>query len=134
VAPTKTPNYYYGTGRRKTAVARVRLIPGTGEIIVNGTPYEEFFPYPEHRRIILKPLIVTEKMDKYNAVVKVAGGGISGQGGAISHGIARALVAADESLKAVLRQHGLLTRDSRAKERKKAGLRRARKAPQYTKR
>jgi small subunit ribosomal protein S9 len=134
VVPAKTQSYYYGTGRRKTAVARVKLIPGTGEIIVNGTPYEEFFPYPEHRRIILKPLLVTENMGKYNAVIKVAGGGISGQGGAISHGIARALLAADESLKAVLRQHKLLTRDSRAKERKKAGLRRARKAPQYTKR
>ena len=127
-------SYYYGTGRRKTAVARVKLIPGTGEIIVNGTPYEKLFPYPEHRRIILKPLLVTENMGKYNAVVKVEGGGISGQGGAISHGIARALVAADESLRKVLRQHKLLTRDSRVKERKKAGLRRARKAPQYTKR
>jgi small subunit ribosomal protein S9 len=134
VVQTEKKKYFYGTGRRKTAVARVRLIPGTGEIIVNGTPYEKLFPYPEHRRIILKPLLVTENMGKYNAVVKVEGGGISGQGGAISHGIARALVAADESLRPVLRQHKLLTRDSRVKERKKAGLRRARKAPQYTKR
>jgi small subunit ribosomal protein S9 len=134
VAQTDKKKYFYGTGRRKTAVARVRLIPGTGEIIVNGTPYEKLFPYPEHRRIILKPLLVTENLGKYNAVVKVEGGGISGQGGAISHGIARALVVADESLKTVLRQHKLLTRDSRVKERKKAGLRRARKAPQYTKR
>jgi small subunit ribosomal protein S9 len=134
VVQTEKKKYFYGTGRRKTAVARVRLIPGTGEIIVNGTPYEKLFPYPEHRRIILKPLLVTENLSKYNAVVKVEGGGISGQGGAISHGIARALVAADESLKTVLRQHKLLTRDSRVKERKKAGLKRARKAPQYTKR
>jgi small subunit ribosomal protein S9 len=134
VVQTKKETYFYGTGRRKTAVARVKLIPGAGEIIVNGTPYEELFPYPEHRRIILKPLLVTESLGKYNAVIKVEGGGISGQGGAISHGIARALVAADESLKTVLRQHGLLTRDPRVKERKKAGLRRARKAPQYTKR
>ncbi len=131
---TEKKKYFYGTGRRKTAVARVKLIPGTGEIIVNGTPYEKLFPYPEHRRIIMKPLLVTENLGKYNAVVKVEGGGISGQGGAISHGIARALVAADESLRPVLRQHKLLTRDSRVKERKKAGLRRARKAPQYTKR
>jgi len=134
VVQTEKKKYFYGTGRRKEAVARVKLIPGTGEIIVNGTPYEKLFPYPEHRRIILKPLLVTENMGKYNAVVKVEGGGISGQGGAISHGIARALVAADESLRKVLRQHKLLTRDSRVKERKKAGLKRARKAPQYTKR
>jgi len=134
VVQTEKKKYFYGTGRRKTAVARVKLIPGTGEIIVNGTPYEKLFPYPEHRRIIMKPLLVTENLGKYNAVVKVEGGGISGQGGAISHGIARALVAADESLRPVLRQHKLLTRDSRVKERKKAGLRRARKAPQYTKR
>jgi small subunit ribosomal protein S9 len=134
VVQTEKQGYYYGVGRRKMAVARVRLIPGRGEIIVNGTPYEKLFPYPEHRRIILKPLLVTENLGKYNVVVKVEGGGISGQGGAISHGIARALVAADESLKTVLRQHKLLTRDSRVKERKKVGLKRARKAPQYTKR
>jgi len=126
--------YFYGTGRRKTAVAQVRLLPGNGAIIINGVPYEELFPRLEHRRTILQPLLVTESISKYNAVVKVAGGGISGQGGAISHGIARALVRADESLKPILRQNGLLTRDSRAKERKKAGLKRARKAPQYTKR
>jgi small subunit ribosomal protein S9 len=134
VVQTEKKRYYYGTGRRKTAVARVKLIPGGGEIIVNGAPYEKLFPYPEHRRIILKPLLVTESLGKYNAVVKVEGGGISGQGGAISHGIARALLAADESFRLVLRQHGLLTRDSRVKERKKVGLKRARKAPQYTKR
>ncbi len=126
--------YFYGTGRRKTAVARVRLLPGDGVIIINGMPYEERFPRLEHRQTIMKPLLVTDSVGKYYAVVKVAGGGISGQGGAISHGIARALVKADESLKPVLRQNGLLTRDSRAKERKKAGLKRARKAPQYTKR
>ena len=126
--------YSYGTGRRKTAVAQVRLLPGKGAIIVNGTPYEERFPCLAHRRAILEPLLVTENIGKYNAVVKVAGGGISGQSGAISHGIARALVKANEKLKAVLRENGLLTRDARAKERKKAGLKRARKAPQYTKR
>lgn len=126
--------YFYGTGKRKTAVAQVRLLPGNGAIVVNGKPYEELFPRPEHRQIIVQPLLVTDNLGKYNAVVKVAGGGVSGQGGAISHGIARALVRADESLKPVLRQHGLLTRDARVKERKKAGLKRARKAPQYTKR
>ncbi len=126
--------YFYGTGRRKTAIARVRLVPGGGSIIVNGTPYEEVFTRLEHRRTVAQPLLVTDCAGKYNAVVKVAGGGISGQSGAISHGIARALVRADESLKPLLRQNGLLTRDPRAKERKKAGLKRARKAPQYTKR
>ena len=127
-------NYFHGTGRRKTAVAQVKLLPGNGAIIINGIPYEERFPRLEHRRTILQPLAVTESVDKYNAVIKVAGGGISGQGSAISHGIARALVSADENLKPILRQYGLLTRDPRVKERKKAGLRRARKAPQYTKR
>jgi small subunit ribosomal protein S9 len=126
--------YFYGTGRRKTAIAQVRLLPGNGAIIINGMPYEERFPNLEHRETIMKPLLVTDSIGKYNAIVKVAGGGISGQGGAISHGIARALVKIDEGLKPILRQNGLLTRDSRAKERKKAGLRRARKAPQYTKR
>jgi len=126
--------YFYGTGRRKTAVAQVRVLPGSGAIIINGTPYEELFPRLEHRRIIMQPLLVTENTSKYNVVVKVNGGGISGQSGAISHGIARALVRADERLKPLLRQYGLLTRDPRAKERKKPGLKRARKAPQYTKR
>ena len=126
--------YYYGTGRRKTGVARVRLLPGEGEIIVNGLPYEERFPRLEHRRKITEPLLVTETMGKYTVVAKVDGGGISGQAGAISHGIARALVKADERLRPILRQSGLLTRDARVKERKKPGLRRARKAPQYTKR
>jgi small subunit ribosomal protein S9 len=134
VAKAAKESYFYGTGRRKTSTARVRLMPGTGEIIVNGIPYEERFPRPEHRRAITHPLLVTENLGKYNTVVKVEGGGITGQSGAISHGIARALVKADESLKPVLRQNGLLTRDPRVKERKKPGLKRARKAPQYTKR
>ena len=126
--------YHHGTGRRKTAVAQVKLLAGEGAIIVNGIPYEELFPRLAHRETIVKPLMITENIGKYNVVVTVAGGGISGQSGAISHGIARALVETNESLKLVLRQNGLLTRDARAKERKKAGLRRARKAPQYTKR
>jgi small subunit ribosomal protein S9 len=126
--------YYYGTGRRKTAVARVRLMAGNGAIIVDGSPLEERFPTLEHQRLIMQPLVVTEAAGKYNVVVKVEGGGVTGQSGAIAHGISRALVSADERLKSVLRQNGLLTRDARAKERKKPGLRRARKAPQYTKR
>ena len=107
---------------------------GNGAIIVNGTPYEERFPTLEHQRQILQPLLVTESTSKYNAVVKVEGGGVTGQSGAIAHGISRALLRADERFKPLLRQNGLLTRDARAKERKKPGLKRARKAPQYTKR
>ena len=127
-------SYHHGTGRRKTSVAQVKLMPGSGAVIINGVPYEEVFTGLEHRRAILQPLLVTDSLDKYNAVVKVNGGGVTGQSGAISLGIARALVATDENLKPVLRQNGLLTRDPRVKERKKPGLRRARKAPQYTKR
>jgi small subunit ribosomal protein S9 len=126
--------YFYGTGRRKTAIARVKLVPGNGAIIVNGVPYEDLFSRIELRRRILQPLVATESMGKYNIVVKVEGGGSSSQGGAVSHGIARALVQVDEKAKTALRQSGLLTRDSRGKERKKPGLKRARKAPQYTKR
>ncbi|MFC2072039.1 30S ribosomal protein S9 [Chloroflexota bacterium] len=126
--------YFQKVGRRKTAVAQVRLLPGGGAIIVNGIPYEELFPRLTHRQTIMKPLILTDSLDKYSVIVKATGGGISGQSGAISHGIARALVEADESLKTALRQNGLLTRDSRVKERKKPGLKRARKAKQYTKR
>ena len=126
--------YHHGTGRRKTSIAQVRLMPGGGAIIINGTPYEEVFTRLVHRETIANPLVLTETLDKYSVMVKVAGGGVTGQSGAIAHGIARALVKADESLKPVLRQNGLLTRDARAKERKKAGLKRARKAKQYTKR
>ena len=126
--------YYAGTGRRKSAVARVRLTPGTGAIVINGRPLEEVFNRPSHQTLILKPFRVTENQDKFNAQVKVAGGGISGWAGAIAHGIARAMLKVDENLRKPLRQNGLLTRDPRVKERKKYGLKRARKAPQYTKR
>jgi small subunit ribosomal protein S9 len=126
--------YFNGTGRRKTSVARVRLLPGEGAVIINGKPLEELFPHPDQRRTILQPLLVTDNLGKYSAMIKVAGGGLSGQTGAISHGIARALVAANEGFKTSLRQYGLLTRDPRVKERMKPGLKRARKAPQYTKR
>ena len=127
-------NYFSGTGRRKTATAQVKLMPGNGTIIIDGKPLEERFPAMEHQRVINMPFVTTESVGKYNAVIKVLGGGITGQSGAIAHGISRALVQADERFKPVLRQNGLLTRDARAKERKKPGLKRARKAPQYTKR
>ena len=126
--------YFQETGRRKEATAEVRLVPGGGNIIINGIPYEERFPRLAHREAVMRPLVVTESLGKYNVTVKVLGGGVTGQSTAISHGIARALVKADESLKPVLRKNGLLTRDSRIKERKKAGLKRARKAAQSPKR
>jgi small subunit ribosomal protein S9 len=127
-------SYFYGTGRRKTAVARVKLTVGNGAIIIDGMPCEKRFPSFEHQRVIMQPLVTTETVGRYNVMAKVEGGGVTGQSGAIAHGISRALVRADERFKAVLRQNGLLTRDARAKERKKPGLKRARKAPQYTKR
>ena len=126
--------YFSGTGRRKTSVAQVRLMDGEGVIIINGKPIEEIFGRRTAQTVILQPLQLTNTLNRFNAVIKVAGGGISGQAGAICHGISRALVKADESLKPLLRKHGLLTRDPRMKERKKYGLKRARKAPQYTKR
>lgn len=130
----KKKGYSHGTGKRKTAVAQVRLLPGSGTIIINGVPYEERFTRTQHRQMIMKPLVATETVGKYDALVKVAGGGVAGQCGAICHGIARALLQEDEKFKPLLRQDGLLTRDSRIKERNKPGLKRARKAPQYTKR
>ena len=126
--------YYAGTGRRKTAVARVRLYPGTGAIVINGKPMEEIFNRPGHLALVMRPFQVSAQADKFNAQVKVEGGGISAWAGAIAHGIARALLKMDEGLRKPLRDHGLLTRDARVKERKKYGLKRARKAPQYTKR
>ena len=127
-------HYYYGTGRRKAAVARVRLYPGTGTIVINGKLFEEVFSRPVYQAIVRQPLLLTETLDKFNVQVKINGGGNTGWAGAIAHGIARALVVADEQYKPILRKSGLLTRDSRVKERKKYGLKRARKAPQYTKR
>ncbi len=107
---------------------------GNGAIIVNGKPFEDIFSIPRLKSAILEPLRVTDTQDKFNAVVKVEGGGVSSQAGAIRHGISRALIVMDESLKPLLRRHGLLTRDARVKERKKYGLRGARKARQYRKR
>ncbi len=126
--------YFYGTGRRKTAVARVRVYPGIGEILINGRGYLEVFPRGTHQNAVLMPLKAVGGADKFNVQAKVNGGGISGWAGAVSHGIARALATADPSWKPALRRMSLLTRDPRMKERKKVGLKRARKAPQYTKR
>ena len=126
--------YYYGTGRRKTSVARVRLYPGNGSVVVNGRPVNEFFPRLALQSVVALPLRTTALADRFNVVAKIEGGGVSGQAGALSLGIARALIAVDEALRPVLRKSGLLTRDPRVKERKKYGLKRARKAPQYTKR
>jgi len=123
-----------GLGGRKTAAARVLLQPGTGTIIVNGLPMEERFGRLTWQAMITLPLRVTNTNRAYNVLVKVSGGGSTGQAGAIAHGIARALVKLDETHRAALRHNGLMTRDPRVKERKKPGLKRARKAPQYTKR
>jgi small subunit ribosomal protein S9 len=127
-------NYLYGTGRRKTAVARVRLLPGEGSIIVNGKDVDDYFGNAVAVNALRLPFRVTETEGRYAVSVLVAGGGVSGQAGAIRHGIARALVTALPESRGALREAGLLTRDPRAKERKKYGLKRARKAPQYTKR
>jgi small subunit ribosomal protein S9 len=127
--------YNHGTGRRKTAVARVRLLPGDGEIIVNGRSLVEHFGAAIDEGDVRMPFRVTGTEGRYNALIKVEGGGVTGQAGAIRHGIARALLELDpEGHRLALRQAGFLTRDPRMKERKKYGLKRARKAPQYTKR
>jgi len=127
-------SYVWGTGKRKCAIAQVRLFSGDGGIIINGKLYEELFPRLEHRHMIEHPFLVTDTMGKFRATIKVKGGGVSGQAEAIRHGIARALAKENELFKPMLRKEGLLTRDARIKERKKYGLKRARKAPQYTKR
>jgi small subunit ribosomal protein S9 len=129
-----TQQYFAGTGRRKTAVARVRIYPGAQEIVVNGRTLENALPRINLQELAMRPLTALGQQGKFGVQAKVEGGGITGWAGAISHGIARALVKFDESLKPQLRRHGLLTRDSRMKERKKYGLKRARKAAQYTKR
>ena len=129
-----TQAFNSGTGRRKTAVARVRLLPGEGEIVINGRSLAEHFGAAIDEAEIRLPFRVTNTDGRYNAMIKVEGGGVTGQAGAVRHGIARALLEIDPDHRLLLRQAGLLTRDPRMKERKKYGLKRARKARQYTKR
>ncbi|MDD4815797.1 MAG: 30S ribosomal protein S9 [Clostridia bacterium] len=129
------PIRFLGTGRRKKAIARVFLIPnGKGKIEINKTDINEYFPLETLKLVLRQPLVLTNTLDKYDIKVNVYGGGLTGQAGAICHGIARALVHADETFKAPLKSAGLLTRDARMKERKKYGLKKARKAPQFSKR
>jgi small subunit ribosomal protein S9 len=124
----------YGTGRRKTSTARVFLAPGNGSITINGRAIDKFFGRETARMVVRQPLVLTENADKLDVNVTVVGGGNTGQAGAIRHGIARALVEHDESLRSTLRQAGFLTRDARMVERKKVGLHKARKRPQFSKR
>ena len=131
---TSAKPYFYGTGRRKKSVARVRLYPGTGAITINGRDIDQYFGLETLKLIINQPFGVTETLGKYDVVANVIGGGISGQAGAIRHGIARALLVADETTRGALKAAGLLTRDPRMKERKKYGLKAARRAPQFSKR
>ena len=126
--------YYEAVGRRKTSSARVRLYPGSGTIVVNERPAVEYFPRETDMMLNNRPLQMTETSSSYNISIHVQGGGLTGQAGAVVQGIARALCVADENLRPVLKKNGFLARDARAKERKKFGLKRARKAPQYTKR
>ena len=130
----KDSNVFYGTGRRKNAVARVRIIPGKGNITINGLTIDEYLPTEVSKIIVKQPLVVTNNEGKFDLIVKVIGGGYSGQAGAIRHGLARALVKANIENKAALKAAGFLTRDPRMKERKKPGLKKARKAPQFSKR
>lgn len=125
---------FYGTGRRKSSIARVRLIEGKGNITVNGKELDKFFGEETLKVIVKQPLTVTNTLDKYDVICKVCGGGFSGQAGAIRHGIARALNEANAEYRPELKANGFLTRDSRMKERKKYGLKKARKAPQFSKR
>jgi len=122
------------TGRRKEAVARVRIRPGTGKIVVNGRPVEEYFPSETHRMIVSEPLRVTTTAEVYDVDATIAGGGVTGQAGALRLGIARGLVELDPDVRVSLKKAGFLTRDAREKESKKYGLKKARKAPQYSKR
>ena len=125
---------YVGTGRRKSSIARVRLVEGTGKITINGKDIEEFFDLETLKVIVRQPLTVTNTLSKYDVICSVQGGGVSGQAGAIRHGIARALNEANSEFRPALKTNGFLTRDPRMKERKKYGLKKARKAPQFSKR
>ena len=125
---------YIGTGRRKSSVARVRLVPGDGKVIINGRIMEEYIPFAALREVVNQPLNATETLGSYDVLVNVKGGGYTGQAGAIRHGIARALLQADPEYRGTLKRAGFLTRDPRMKERKKPGLKGARRAPQFSKR
>ena len=131
---TSAKPYFYGTGRRKSSVARVRIVPGSGNIVINGKTIDEYFGLETLKLIVNQPLDLTNNVGKFDIVANVNGGGISGQDGAIRHGIARALLLADETYRGALKAAGLLTRDPRMKERKKYGLKAARRAPQFSKR
>lgn len=126
--------YFYGTGRRKSSVARVRLYKGTGKVTINDRDIDDYFGLDTLKVIARQPLTLTDNNDKFDVVCRVAGGGVTGQAGAIRHGIARALLQADEELRPQLKKAGFLTRDPRMKERKKYGLKGARRAPQFSKR
>ena len=126
--------YFYGTGRRKSSVARVRVYNGTGKITINDRDIDDYFGLETLKLIVRQPLVLTETADKYDIVCRVTGGGVTGQAGAIRHGIARALLQSDAELRAALKKAGFLTRDPRMKERKKYGLKGARRAPQFSKR
>ena len=127
-------NYYYGTGRRKSSVARVRVYPGTGKITINDRDIDSYFGLETLKLIVRQPLALTGTTEKFDIVVRVAGGGVTGQAGAIRHGLSRALLQVDENLRPALKKAGFLTRDPRMKERKKYGLKGARRAPQFSKR
>lgn len=127
-------NYNYGTGRRKCAIARVFIKPGKGDIVVNDKPLDVFFSRETGRMVVRQPLVLTETLDKFDIMVNVCGGGESGQAGAVRHGITRALIDYDASLKPALSKAGLVTRDAREVERKKVGLRKARRRKQFSKR
>ena len=131
---TSAKPYFYGTGRRKSSTARVRLYPGTGSITINGRDIDDYFGLETLKLIVNQPFGVTNTTGKFDIVCTVRGGGISGQAGAIRHGVARALLASDEELRSALKKAGFLTRDPRMKERKKYGLKAARRAPQFSKR
>ncbi len=125
---------YWGTGRRKEAIARVRLVPGSGQVLVNDRPMQEYFRLNTLQALVVQPLKLTATLGKYDVMANVRGGGITGQAGAVRHGIARALLRMDDTLRKTLRKAGFLTRDPRVKERRKYGLKKARKAPQWAKR
>ncbi|NLL06586.1 MAG: 30S ribosomal protein S9 [Clostridiaceae bacterium] len=125
---------YYGTGRRKKSIARVRLVPGEGKVIINDRDLDNYFGLETLKVIVKQPLVLTDTGSKFDVICKVIGGGYTGQAGAIRHGISRALLKADEELRPVLKKAGFLTRDPRMKERKKYGLKKARRAPQFSKR